>query len=73
LETAARGQEAHGTGMSSLRAPPPLCSLLPTTIDLNTNVSASIDDALNVFDEMGIKYAFLLLLFLSFQHLVVGF
>jgi hypothetical protein len=33
-------------------------SPLPPTIDLNAGVNASMDDVLEVLDEMGIRYVF---------------
>jgi hypothetical protein len=46
-------------------------SPLPLTIDLNAGVNASMDDVLDVLDEMGIRYVFFP--FFPFQCLLADF
>jgi len=53
---------------SSVSALAPVCSPLSATVDLIAGVDAFVDDALNVFGEMGTMYAsFSLLLFFPFN------
>jgi hypothetical protein len=64
VERAAKGLKSYSNGISSLRAR--FCSALLETIGLNAGVDAFMDDALNVFGEMGTRYAS----FFPFQYLV---